>query len=89
MTRKRKAEVDNTAPTMSDKIAEKVAGTCMRVQKSFADNMNKALERMSNRQLKMALVLFCLIAGGYSLYLIVNAITTHPKTSGVLNHKEN
>lgn len=69
---------------MSDRVAEKIAGTCVRIQKSFADNMNKAFGTMNNRRLKITLILFCLVAGGYSLYLIVDAVTRHPKANVAL-----
>ena len=39
---------------------------------------------MNNGRLKTALILFCLIGGGYSLYLIVSALTTHPKANDAL-----
>lgn len=83
-TRDRKSAIDNAAPVMTDKVAEKIARIFIRIQKLFANKMNKAFGNMNNRRLKITLILFCLVAGGYSLYLIVNSITTHPKADSVL-----
>ncbi len=61
--------------SMRDKVAGKIAGAGMRVQRKFAEGMNKLFEGMNAKKLKVFLVLFCLCAGGYSIYLAVNAIT--------------
>lgn len=82
MTGNRKSAVDNAAPTTSDKVAEKIAWTFIGVQMRFAYKMNNAFKTMNVKRLKIALVFFCLAAGGVSLYLIVNALTTQPKANG-------
>ncbi len=81
MTENRKSAIDNAAPTTSHKVAEKIAWTFIEVQKCFACKMNNAFKTMNIKRLKIALVLFCLVAGGVSLYLIVNALTTYPRAN--------
>ena len=84
MTENRNSAIDNGAPTMSDKVAQKIAWTLIEVQKRFAYKMNNAFQTMNIKRLKIALLLFCFVAGGVSLYLIVNALTTHPKANDSL-----
>lgn len=71
--------IDDGRESISDKVAGKIAGICMRFQKSFAMRMNKSVGAMSGKRLKVILVFFCLLTGGYSLYLVVNALTAPAK----------
>jgi hypothetical protein len=66
--------------SMSDKVAGKIAGACIRAQRKFANGMNKMFKNMNNRNLKAFLILFCLCGGGYSIYLTASAITGSEKT---------
>jgi len=67
-------------PSISDKVAGKIASAGIRLQKKFSDGMNKIFKNMNNRNLKAFLILFCLCAGGYSIYLAASAITGSEKT---------
>ncbi len=75
--KKQKNKKENNAnhSSMSDKVAGKIAGAGIRVQRTFAEGMNKIFRNMNTKKLKVFLILFCICAGGYSIYLTVNAIT--------------
>lgn len=61
-----------------DKAAEKIAGAGISMQTTFATTMNKHVSNIPQRKLKFILVAFCLLAGGFSLYLAGEAIVgTH------------
>lgn len=70
--RKRKEKISKG--TASDKVAGKIAGFGLTMQKRFTNTMNKAFEKMNNRKLKIWLTIFCVTCGGYSIYLLANAI---------------
>ncbi len=57
---------------LQDKVAGKIAGSMLRMQTLFALKMNKI------KDLKMFLVLFCLVSGGLSIYFFVDALVSTP-----------
>lgn len=69
---KRKQKVITGSP--SDKLAGKIAGIGLAMQKQFANTMNKAFEQMNHKRLKVWLIIFCVTCGGFSVYLLTNAI---------------
>lgn len=80
--RKRKLNAEEESnPSMSDKMAGKIAGAGIKAQTAFANKMNKLFENINHRKLKSGLMVFILLAGGYSLYLVVSAITKPSKQS--------
>lgn len=60
--------------SVSDKVAGKIAGIGLAMQKQFANTMNKAFEQMNHKRLKVWLIIFCVTCGGFSVYLLTNAI---------------
>lgn len=72
--KKKKPADEGNSETTSDKVASKIAGAGIKAQKLFADKMNKVFEGMTNKRIKIVLTIFCLAAGGYSLYLLGNAV---------------
>lgn len=74
-----KKDEDGNSQTMSDKIAGKIAGAGIKVQGYFANGMTKIFKNMNNKKLKILLILFCISAGGYSIYLIANAVASPDK----------
>ena len=62
----------------SDKVALRIVGLTTKMQRGFANKMDKLFRDMPVKRIRIALVLFCLICGGYSLYLIGNAIAGKP-----------
>lgn len=70
--RKRKKKEGDVG--VSDKVAGKIAGFGMALQNRFAATMNKLFEKMNYKRLKIWLVVFCICCGGYSIYLLVDAI---------------
>lgn len=77
--KRKKKDEDNDNTTMSDKVAGKIAGAGIRIQRFFAEVMNKLFKNMNNKKLKVLLILFCICAGGYSIYLITNAVVSPDK----------
>lgn len=61
--------------SVSDKVANKIAAAFNRLQNSFAKRMNKTVDNMNTKRLKTTVVLFSIVFGGMSLYLVINAIT--------------
>lgn len=72
--KKKNNEADDNKKTISDKVADKIAGAGIKIQKAFANKMNKLFEKMSGKRIKIVLIFFCVTAGGYSLYLLANSI---------------
>jgi hypothetical protein len=70
--RKKKKKVNENG--ISDKVAGKIAGLGIVIQTKFAVTMNKVFEKMNYKRLKIWLVIFCITCGGYSIYLLANAI---------------
>jgi hypothetical protein len=60
--------------TVSDKVAGKIAGLGIKIQQLFAERMNRIFMKTDFKRLKLILVLFCISAGGYSIYLIANSV---------------
>lgn len=69
---KQKEAVDKV--TVSDKVAGKIAAAGIKLQQLFAEKMNKLIMKTDFKRLKIILVIFCIGAGGYSIYLIVNSV---------------
>ncbi len=80
----KKEEEKEINPSISDKVAGNIASAGIRLQRKFADGMNKIFKNMNNRNLKAFLILFCLCAGGYSIYLAASAILGSEKTQNNL-----
>lgn len=77
--KRREREQDASISSMSDTVAGKIASAGIRVQTKISESLNKVFTNMSMKKLKRLLIVFCLGCGGYSIYLIVNAIFTSDK----------
>lgn len=75
--RKKKESKENP---LRDKAAGKIAGFFILLQTIFSNRMNKLFAKMSLKKTKIALIVFCFISGGLSIYFFVNAIVAKPKT---------
>lgn len=82
--KKMKGRDEQNKPTISDKVAGKIAGAGIKIQKLFAEKMNNIFMKMETKRLKALLVLFCLCAGGYSIYLIADSIISPNKNQSGL-----
>ncbi len=71
--KKQKKKIE-TANTVSDKIAGKIAKAGIAVQNKFAKGMDKIFAGMKTKRLKLYLIIFCIGCGGYSIYLFTDAI---------------
>ena len=73
--KKKKKEVQSDdKTTVSDKVAGKIAGVGIKAQQLFAEKMNRTFMKTDFKRLKLILIFFCVSAGGYSIYLIVNSV---------------
>jgi len=73
--KKKKKELQSEEKTtMSDKVAGKIAGVGIKAQQLFAEKMNRTFMKTDFKRLKLILIVFCITAGGYSIYLIANSL---------------
>jgi hypothetical protein len=70
---RRKRNKDNEHP-VKDKAAKGIAQFLLTIQSKFADMMSAGTKRISSKRLKIFLVAFCLFSGGFSIYLVTEAI---------------
>lgn len=76
-------EIANNHHGFGDKLASRIMDGYSKTQKMFANKMNKAVGSMSNKRLKVTLILFCVLVGGYSGWLIVKSVAFPPKKETV------
>lgn len=69
--RKYKEESKSEQNSVSERAAQTVVQAFSKIQNGFASVMNKAFEHMAPKKLKVGLVLFCILSGGFSIYLLV------------------
>lgn len=69
-----KNEKNAAAANWTDKAAGTIAGVGIKLQTKFAITMNRLTSKIPGKKLKILLVAFCLISGGFSLYLGGHAI---------------
>jgi hypothetical protein len=55
-------------------VAGKIAGAGIKLQTKFALVMSKHFSNIPQQKLKTILVVFCLLGGGFSIYLAANAL---------------
>jgi len=79
----KKAEISQHASLGWDKVASKIVVTLIGMQTKFSDRVSKRLSNMTIKKIKIIFIFFCLTTGGFSGYLIVNAITRPGKNMGV------
>jgi hypothetical protein len=60
--------------SLKDEVAIKVVKFLLKVQVKFSKVMNEFTKKISVKNLKLLLVVFCLLGGGTSIYLIAAAI---------------
>src|SRR5688500_2702466 len=65
----------------TDKAADRIAGAMLTLQDKYAGFMNNTFADMPINKIKIVIVIFCLLCGGFSLYLIVSAVFTKPEAS--------
>lgn len=59
--RKKKEEKENP---LQDKVAGKIATVFIKIQRGFADRMNKYFRTMKTQHIKLWLLAFCIVSGG-------------------------
>jgi hypothetical protein len=65
---------EKVLPESQVRLAERVAGKILLGQQKAADYLNIRTAGISTKQWRVMLVAFCLLFGGYSLYLLIEAI---------------
>lgn len=55
-------------------LAQRIAGRILQSQRTTADYLNARTAGISLRSWRMILIAFCLLFGGYSLYLLLESI---------------
>jgi hypothetical protein len=60
--------------SLKNEVAIKVVNFLLKVQIKFSRVMNEFTKKISVKNLKILLVGFCLLGGGFSIYLIAEAI---------------
>jgi len=70
-------------PGWTDKAAAKIARSGLKVQTKFATGMSRLVANIPAGRLKILLLLFCVSVGGYSVYLIGDAIFSTPVNSTI------
>jgi hypothetical protein len=74
LIRKHKTKAEENENKLSDKVAGKIANAGITIQQKFAAGMNKFFRDINTKRLKLLLILFCVTGGGYSIYLVGNAV---------------
>lgn len=69
--KRRKIAIENP---IKDKAAKGIAKFLMIMQTKFSDFMNKRTKNISPKGLRLSLIVFCVFGGGFSIYLIAQAI---------------
>ncbi len=67
--------------SMQEKLANTIVIKSLQLQERWAAFMQRKTEQLSDRSKKYIIVLFCLLAGGYSLYTIGESSTINKKKS--------
>ena len=62
---------------LKDEVAMRLAKLLLKVQAKFSKVMGSFIKNFSVKKLKVLLVVFCLLGGGSSIYLIAEAIFKH------------
>ncbi len=75
----RKENKETKGDGLQDKVAGKIAGALIKVQTKLSARMSKLFSKMSVTKIKVMLSVFCFCCGGYSIYLVVNALVSLDK----------
>lgn len=67
--------------SMQEKLANTIVTKSLQLQERWAAFMQRKTEQLSDRSKKYTIVLFCLLAGGYSLYTIGESLSINKKKS--------
>jgi hypothetical protein len=71
---RRSKKLNREVNSWQDKAANKIAGTGIKLQRKFSNMMNTMFQGMPVSKVKIFFILFCLVSGGYSIYLAVHAV---------------
>lgn len=70
--------------SVKGRAAKGIANFLLTVQREFSECMNTSTKNVSAKNMKIALIVFCLFSGGFSIYLIAQAILRSDKEQPVL-----
>lgn len=82
-SKKKKIPRDNP---LQDTIAGKIAGGFIKAQTLFSTGMSRLFLNMHPKKLKILFISFCLLSGGFSIYLLVDAVISTPTPAMKIDH---
>ncbi|HMU47877.1 MAG TPA: hypothetical protein PKC72_16010 [Chitinophagaceae bacterium] len=63
-----------TSHAVKEKAAKGIANILLKTQSKFADVMYNQTKNIPSKKMKILLIVFCLLGGGFSLYLTLEAV---------------
>lgn len=70
----RRKKDKKTSQPVKEKAAKGIAQFLLRTQSKFADVMSNQTKHIPSKKMKIILIAFCLLGGGVSLYLTLEAV---------------
>lgn len=75
---RKKNETEAVEPDKNhDRVLRQMVNSCLRLQTSWAQWMGERTEHLSNKTLHCLLLVFIVLAGGYSIHLIGQSFSGH------------
>ena len=84
--RKNKIHDAAKANAAQEKIAKRIVSLCISFQKQWADLMQHYTDKLTRKSKLMMIILFCIIGGSLSLYLIASSMMRGSTSSFTINH---
>lgn len=79
--RHKRPQKQHTENDTKDRIANSIVHKCIKAQEQCATFMQHQTEKLSSKAKKFLLVMFLVLSGGCSLYLIVESLISHKNKS--------
>lgn len=70
---RKKKDKQNSHPA-KEKVAKRIASFLLKTQSKFAAVMNNQTKNIPSKKMKILLIVFCLLGGGFSLFLTLEAV---------------
>lgn len=84
--RKNKINDAAKANAAQEKMANRIVSVCLRFQKKWADLMQYYTEKLTRKGKLKMIILFCIIGGSLSVYLIASSMMHRSTSSFTINH---
>ena len=76
---------DTSSDDRRDRLAVRIVTRMLVWQTKITSKLNKKFSKFSVQRLKLFLVAFCMVSGGFSLYFIMSGILKNEKSISVFN----